>query len=126
MDKVHPLFIKCQQSLEDYKQDITNQKLILSRFDEVLLEKASKFSVNELANDITKYSLKTDFNNLINQINIKTNENKNYIKKVKNLCHESLEKVHEDVKETITEMEKAIKARTQEFLNKNTIHPEEI
>ena len=46
MDEVKPILKQCQENLRQYKQDNDESKIILRRFDEVLLEKASKFSLD--------------------------------------------------------------------------------
>ena len=43
------------------------------------------------------YSLKSDFKNLLNQIQIKTNENKLYIKDVQKFLNANLDESHKNV-----------------------------
>ncbi|CAI2387474.1 unnamed protein product [Moneuplotes crassus] len=125
-NQIEPLVTQCRRSLEEYRADNKRQKDIIARFDEVLLEKASKFSVEQLEIKLEDYSLKTDLSDLMNQLNIKTNENKNYIKEVQYLTNNKLDKSHRDFKQRINDMEKALRVRTQEFLDKNTIKPDEV
>ncbi|CAI2358779.1 unnamed protein product [Moneuplotes crassus] len=126
MNRVEPMIQQCRKGLDDYKDDNQKQKEILSRFDEVLLQKASKFSVEQIETKLRDYSLKADFTNLLDQINIKTNENKSYIREVQNFTNKTLSKANSDIISKIYEMEKAVRARTNEFLEKNTIKPDEI
>ena len=63
MDQVKPILDESRQLLNGYRLDNQNVKEIVKRFDEVLLEKASKFSVENLTDQLeTKYLLKEDFN----------------------------------------------------------------
>lgn len=49
------------QKISEYDKEIKKSKDIISRFDEVILDKASKFSVDSLANELREYLKKDDF-----------------------------------------------------------------
>jgi len=57
-NEINPLVNFCKVTLEEYKKDNTETKSIISRFDEVLLEKASKFSVDNIEHQLKELSLK--------------------------------------------------------------------
>ena len=58
MDTVKPLVKSWEEMLNNYRKDNEDSKLILRRFDEVLLEKASKFSVDTLEKSLKIYAEK--------------------------------------------------------------------
>lgn len=46
-DTMTPLVEQCRKDVENFREEVMATRKIISRFDEVLLEKASKFSVEQ-------------------------------------------------------------------------------
>ena len=126
MDKVKPILDDAKHLLNSYRNDNLNIKEIVNRFDEVLLDKASKFSVDLLNERLEQYWLKTDFEHLNSIMWQKTEENKSYIKDVQRIWDQSLSQGQRDMKEEISKVEGDMRRRIQAFLNSNTLKPEEI
>lgn len=88
--------------IEEYTDDNRKTKQIVRRFDEVLLEKASKFSIDQIYQTLSLYINNATFENFTDEYN------KNHI--LVNRKIELVEQAFFKTKEDITnEMEKAVK-----------------
>ena len=126
MEQVRPILDDAKHLLNSFRNDNLNIKDIVSRLDEVLLDKASKFSVDQLNERLDQYCLKLDFDNLSSLMSQKTEENKSYIREVQKISDQTLEKGQKEMKETILKIEVDMRRRIQAFLNSNTLKPDEI
>ena len=59
--EVYPRIRQCENLVSDFKIDVLKSQKIMRRFDEVLLEKASKFSINEIYKRFEDYVKIIDF-----------------------------------------------------------------
>ena len=64
MDSIQPMVEECYKKLDEFTQEIEDSKDIIQRFDEVLLEKASKFALNQLRDEFRDYTLTDHFKEL--------------------------------------------------------------
>lgn len=126
MDEVKPILKQCQKDLDEYKIDNENGKRILQRFDEVILEKASKFNVDQLEEKLQTYCLKTEFIELQSKVNKSAEESKSYIQQVQDLCDSSVSTVYANMIQLLKEMEVELRHKIQSFLELNTIKPDEL
>ena len=79
MDKVDPILQSCTHLLEKYKKDNQASKEIIHRFDEVLLQKASKFSVDKVEKELKAVCLKTSLEELKQEFEKKVQKNQDNI-----------------------------------------------
>ncbi|CAI2362031.1 unnamed protein product [Moneuplotes crassus] len=66
--RVEPLAETCSRRLERFTRDNQEMKNIINRFDEILLEKASKFSVDKLVEKIRDYATETSLEEMTNNV----------------------------------------------------------
>ena len=59
--EMEPRMQRCESLVGDFKLEIINNQKIIRRFDEVLLEKASKFSIEQIYQKLSDYMLVSDF-----------------------------------------------------------------
>lgn len=58
---MNPRFQRCESLIGDFKLEMLNNKKIIQRFDEVLLEKASKFSIDIIYQKLQEFVKMDDF-----------------------------------------------------------------
>lgn len=58
---IDPIVESCRKSLDLFKEESNSNKLIIRRFDEVLLDKASKFDLDNLKIQFKDYVLVQDY-----------------------------------------------------------------
>lgn len=93
IDTISPLISDCKKCLDQYKTDNKDIKNIVGRFDEVLLEKASKFTVESIADKLKQFSTTRDLHELKQLMLFKHSEFEIMINKAQDICNDNFEKV---------------------------------
>ena len=109
MDTIKPLVRIWEDTLAGYRQDNEDAKQILRRFDEVLLEKASKFSVEQLEKSLKNYSEKYELVDVTKLINLKHSEAEKMIQRVHEISEKNFNDIRNNFSMNFTEIEKTLK-----------------
>jgi integrase len=126
MGEVKPLIEYWNQALSQYKKDNIEAKQILRRFDEVLLAKASKFTVENIEAKIRDFWHRDTINELKQFVDFKNSEIRLSIQNVEANVQMNHDNVGEMITNTTAEMEQILKHKIREFLETKTISPNEV
>mmetsp|Transcript_7921 Transcript_7921/g.7001 ORF Transcript_7921/g.7001 Transcript_7921/m.7001 type:complete len:421 (+) Transcript_7921:205-1467(+) len=126
MKEVKPLVNQCAESLEKYQKDNEEAKQIICRFDEVLLEKASKFTVDDIERQLKELAQLTQMSELKNYINYKTTDTNMKLNILEEKIQLNQKKVSEMIDFSTQSIQEDLKERIKEFLQARTISPEEV
>lgn len=126
IDKVEPLVKKCKQELIQFREDNQEAKLILQRFDEVLSEKASKFSLQEVSAQSATFWLKSEINDLRNHINFRIRETELYVDRVNGEVQTVQEDTQSVVAQAVDALQMDLKSKIKLFLETRSIDPREL
>ncbi|CAI2387835.1 unnamed protein product [Moneuplotes crassus] len=124
--EIHTFVQKCNDTLIGYQKDNEQAKKILRGFDEVLLEKASKFSINDLQSKLQQLANKEEMNDLKQYFNFKFEETRVIIDKLKDIVDENQNDVVGIIGKETESIQKDLKDKIKEYLLSKTISPEEV
>jgi NhaP-type Na+/H+ and K+/H+ antiporter len=100
-NKVMPVVENFEVKLGRFNREIEQHRLVIRRFDEVMLEKASKFRLKQLENEFCKYLMKNDFEDsktiLKNRIEQLTDQMAEYDEKLQHLKSKVKERIDKEV-----------------------------
>ena len=90
--EITPIVLESSKEVEIFKKEVMKTRNIISRFDEILLEKASKFSIEQLRNESQKsFALIKDLNVFKNR----TKDTEIEMKKSLESMHQVLDNSHD-------------------------------
>ncbi|CAI2385156.1 unnamed protein product [Moneuplotes crassus] len=116
----------CYEKLQEYTKDNKQAKMILRNFDEVLIEKASKFSIEELQLKIKELANTEQVNELKQYFNFKLQDTNIVIDKLREHVNENKNDVLGIISRETESIQKHLKEKIKEYLLSKTISPEEV
>ncbi|CAI2360750.1 unnamed protein product [Moneuplotes crassus] len=122
-DEITPIVDKCKEDVEYLSKEVDKSKKIISRFDEVMLEKASKFSVDQLRKECTQtYAKLREFNEFKIITADDEREIKNEIAEIKSILEESHDKLFIKLSDSMDRYAKILNASYGKPVNASELH----